>query len=117
MNSYNDWTLDQDSAPDKGAFGSVRRVRRLLPGTSVSQVGALKELRRDADPRHNSLIDAEIAAISRFSSPYVPRYFDSGVDHVGNSWGGHCRTLSNAPYGIHVRNVIVRNSRSRLLGK
>ncbi len=86
MNSYNDWTLDQDSAPDKGAFGSVRRVRRLLSGTSVSQVGALKELRRDADPRHNSLIDAEIDAISRFSSPYVPRYFDSGVDDVGNSW-------------------------------
>jgi serine/threonine protein kinase len=86
VSAYKDWVSDQVGDPDKGAFGAVRRVRRLLPGTAVSQVGALKSLRRDADPRHNSLIDAEIDAISRFSSPYVPRYFDSGVDDDGHSW-------------------------------
>lgn len=81
------WVFEQNSgANPHGAFGTVRKVWRNLPGTRVTQLGAHKTLIPGAYLELNRTIETEIDALARFSSPYLPRYLDSGFDHEGLKW-------------------------------
>ena len=85
MGEYSEWQVIARKVAS-GNFGEIQKVWRYAPGTQNPQYGALKTHKARVGSLAQDLIEAEIEAISRLDSPYVPTFYEAGKDSQGGSW-------------------------------